>query len=420
MLPKYQKIKFTTGDKITESLGDRPFTVESAKGYGLKLKVDNNTIDVGTDGHIALDAAAQIDFGGEGPYIRLEDGDLVVSGNANAVIVRSGNLDYEFGTDGVLTLPEGGSIVDSNGDPITGGQGGVSGDPRLTIHGYLDGVTVPGTAQNYVTFTTGDVAPTGLYLTRYESADTRAFFALQEGPQWTASQTEYSEAMLAAGHFGPAAEYANALGVNILDAPWGGYQLQPNTTYTMWIQQINAICEYAFSTSVNDNGFNAPITYSSAKLSPTQISFYDVVGTGPAVLSENSYLSNTTLQGNTTVGPLLETLRKKSGAGLTVVHDFKTTSTWYHVMISQNFTPNFTNLPTENDRVIECKLILNQGATPYIPNAIKISGTDTTVNWLGSTLPSGTANKKDLVTFTFVRTGSVWIVLGKLETYGSA
>jgi hypothetical protein len=116
MLPKYQKIKFTTGDKITESLGDRPFTIESAKGYDLKLKVDNNNIDVTTDGHVVLDSAAQIDFGVEGPYVRLEDADLVVSGNSDAVIVRSGNLDYAFGTDGVLTLPEGGSIVDSNGD----------------------------------------------------------------------------------------------------------------------------------------------------------------------------------------------------------------------------------------------------------------------------------------------------------------
>jgi hypothetical protein len=416
MLTKYQKIKFTTGDKITESLGDRPFTVEAAKGYGLKLKVDNNTIDVNTDGHIGLDVAAQIDFGIEGPYVRLEDSDLVLSGNSDAVIVRSGNLDYAFGTDGVLTLPEGGSVVDSNGDPI-GGSNGVSGDLRLTVHGYLDGVTVPGTAQHYVTFTTGDQPITGLYLTRYESSDTRAWFAIQEGPIWNISQVAITPQMLAYGHFGPAATYVNTLGANLLGTT--NYTLQPNTTYTMWIQQINAKCEYAFSTSTNDNGFNAPLSYSSTKTSPTQINFYDVIGNGPAVLSENAYFSNTTLQGNTTHGPLLETLRTKSGAGLTFVHDFKTSSTWYHTAISQNFIPNFTNLPTENDRVIECKLILVQGSTAYIPNEVKIAGTTQTVNWLGSSLPSGNANKKDVVTFTMIRTGSTWTVLGKLETYGS-
>jgi hypothetical protein len=417
MLPKYQKIRFTTGDKITESLGDRPFTVESAKGYGLKLKVDNNNIDVSTDGNVTLESDAQLNFGGEGAYIRRESGDLVVSGNSDNVIIRSGSTaDYIFGDDGVLTLPEGGAVVDSDGNPI-GGSSGVSGDPRLTIHGYLDGVTVPGTAVNYVTFTTGDQPITGLYLTRYESADTRAWFAIQEGPAWTISQVAITPQMLAYGHFGPAATYVNTLGANLLGTT--NYTLQPNTTYTMWIQQINAICEYAFSTSSNDNGFNAPITYSTAKLSPTQVNFYDVIGNGPATLSENAYFSNATLQGNTTIGPLLQTLRKKSGAGLTVVHDFKTASTWYHSMISQNFTPNFINLPTENDRVIECRLVLIQGATPYIPNAIKIAGTDTTVDWRGSSLPSGTANKKDLVTFTFIRTGSIWVVLGRLDTYGA-
>lgn len=413
--PRFDKLKSTSNDKIVESLGDRPFTIEAATGKSLSLVAGDSQLDL-TDGHAVL--TGQLDFGAESAYIRKEDGDLVVAGNSNNTILRSDVNDWTFGTDGIITLPENGDIVDSNGDSVLGGgTGGVSGDPRLTIHGYLDGVTVPGTDARYVTFTVGDTPITALYLTRYESTDTRAWFAIQEGPAWTITQFAITPQMLAYGHFGPAAQIVNQLGSNLLSTT--NYTLQPNTTYTMWIQQINARCEYAFSTSVNDNGFNTYIAYSNVKLSPTQVNFYDVIGNGPAVLSENAYFSNSTLQGNTTIGPLLETLRVKSGAGLTVVHDFKTTGTWYHGSISQDFTPNFINLPTENDRVIECRLILNQGSTPYIPNAIKIAGTDTTVNWLGSSLPSGTANKKDLVTFTFIRTGSVWIVLGKLETYGT-
>jgi hypothetical protein len=81
MLPKYQKIKFTTGDKITESLGERPFTLESAKGYDLRLKADTNEVLVGRDGQVVLGDQSQLNFGVEGAYIRKETDDLVVSGN---------------------------------------------------------------------------------------------------------------------------------------------------------------------------------------------------------------------------------------------------------------------------------------------------------------------------------------------------
>lgn len=408
MLPKYEKIKFTTGDKITESLGERPFTLESAKGYDLRLKSEANEVLVGRDGHIVLTDAAQIDFGPESAYLRKEDGDFVVSGNSNNVIIRAGDAEFTFNIDGEL--------LDSNGDPVTGGGGGVSGDPRLTIHGYLDGITVPGIDARYVTFTTGDEPISALYLTKYISTDTRAWFAIQEGPAWTISQLAITPEMLAYGHFGPAASIVNQLGSNLLSTT--NYTLLPNTTYTMWIQQINAQCEYAFSTSVNDQGGHIYESYSNVKASPTVKTIYTTIGQGPAVLAENTRLSNAQLEGSTTHGQLIEAIQTKISAGLVVTHDFRTSSTWYHSLISQNFTANFTNVPSDNERVIQCKLILDQSSTPYLPTAVQINGNNQTINWLDYTVPTGTASKKDLVTFTLIRTGSAWIVLGKLETYG--
>lgn len=405
MLPKYQKIKFTTGDKITESLGQRPFTLESAKGYDLKLKADTNEVLVSSTGQVVLLAdEPQISFGPESAYIRKENEDLVVSGEN--VIMRAGSAELTFNSDGEL--------LDSNGDPITGG--GVSGDPRLTIHGYLDGITVPGTDARYVSFTTGDDPISALYLTKYISTDNRAWFAIQEGPAWTISQFAITPQMLAYGHFGPNAQIVNQLGANLLSTT--NYTLLPNTTYTMWIQQINAQCEYAFSTSVNDQGGHIYESYSNVKASPTVKTIYTTIGQGPAVLAENTRLSNAQLEGSTTHGQLIEAIQTKISAGLVVTHDFRTGSTWYHSLISQNFTPNFTNVPSDNDRVIQCKLILAQGSTPYLPTAVQVNGNSQTINWLGSSTPTGNANKKDLVTFTLIRTGSAWIVLGKLETYG--
>ena len=125
-----------------------------------------------------------------------------------------------------------------------------------------------------------------------------------------------------------------------------------------------------------------------------------------------------TFTGTTTLQQSTEVLNTKTGATGTVVHDFSTGSIWYHSSISSNFTANFTNVPTTNDRTISIALILVQGATPYIPSAVQIDGTPVTLNWLGTGAPSGAANKVDLVGITLIRTGSSWTVLGALTTYG--
>jgi plastocyanin len=115
-----------------------------------------------------------------------------------------------------------------------------------------------------------------------------------------------------------------------------------------------------------------------------------------------------------------EVLNTKTSATGPVEHDFETGAIWYHSSISTNFTANFTRVPTTNNRTIVCTLVLQQGATAYIPNAVQIGGVGQTIKWLGSaSAPTGNANKVDIVRFTLIRTGSAWAqVLGSLTTYG--
>jgi hypothetical protein len=127
-------------------------------------------------------------------------------------------------------------------------------------------------------------------------------------------------------------------------------------------------------------------------------------------------LSSPTLTGTTTLQQSTEVLNTKTGATGTVEHDFATGAIWYHTSIATNFTANFTNVPTTNNRTINVVLILVQGATASLPIDLSINGATQTINWL--TLPTGSANKIDLVSFTLIRTGSAWTVLGSLSTYG--
>ena len=126
------------------------------------------------------------------------------------------------------------------------------------------------------------------------------------------------------------------------------------------------------------------------------------------------------ISGLTTLTYTSEKLNTKTSAGSagTVTHDLSTGSVFYHSSISNNFTANFTNVPTTNDRALGVTLILAQGITPYMSTVLQIDGAAQTIKWVNNTTPTGTASKVDIVGFSLIRTGSAWTVLGQYSTYG--
>jgi hypothetical protein len=78
-----------------------------------------------------------------------------------------------------------------------------------------------------------------------------------------------------------------------------------------------------------------------------------------------------------------------------------------------NMTFNFTNVPTDNDKVMTVNVVVTQGSTGYLPTTLQIAGTNQTIRWPNGAapVPTSSANKLDIFSFTFMRSGSAWIVL---------
>lgn len=150
----------------------------------------------------------------------------------------------------------------------------------------------------------------------------------------------------------------------------------------------------------------------------------DLTSTGsgtPELSSDNEIIitpgTTTILNGLTTFYQTTEVVDTKTGATGTVDHDFSTGSLFLHTNIAANFTANFTNVPTTNNRSTSVALILDQGGTAYIPNALQIDGAAQTIKWSGGSPPLGTVNYIDIVNFTLIRTNNAWTVVGSLSTY---
>ena len=161
-------------------------------------------------------------------------------------------------------------------------------------------------------------------------------------------------------------------------------------------------------------------TTSNVSFASIQTPSFSNNGVGGAVLTSASTLTLTAPDGIAIENiykqtELLSTITNASGV---VTHDFSTNAIFNHTSLAANFTANFTNVPTTSNRAINAVLVLNQGASAYIPNAVQIGGVAQTIKWVGATAPEGTINAVDVISFSLLRIGTSWTVLGSYSNYG--
>jgi hypothetical protein len=97
--------------------------------------------------------------------------------------------------------------------------------------------------------------------------------------------------------------------------------------------------------------------------------------------------------------------------------DYTTGAIYYQsASPSANFTVNFTNVPTTDNKAITFTIFVTQGSTGYIPNVLQIDGTPQTIKWAQSATPTPNANKIDIFSFTLIRLSSSWTVFGNANT----
>ena len=165
--------------------------------------------------------------------------------------------------------------------------------------------------------------------------------------------------------------------------------------------------------TINEFSSDGAFTDSSNSAVPTENAVKTYVDNRISLIG-----NNLTLTGLTTIQQSTEVLNTLTGATGIVVHDLDNGAVFYHSSLTANFTANFTNLPTTDNRTISVVLLLVQGGTAYIPTAVQIDGASQTINWQGASQPIGNANQIDTVSFTLIRTSAAWTVIGSLSTYG--
>ena len=102
-----------------------------------------------------------------------------------------------------------------------------------------------------------------------------------------------------------------------------------------------------------------------------------------------------------------------------VEYDCSTAHIFNVTSMTGDFTANLTNLSVDAEYATNVTLILNQGPIAYISTGLQIDGVSQSIYWQGGSVPSGTFNKKDIVNFSILTTGTFqYLVLGQLSSFG--
>lgn len=112
-----------------------------------------------------------------------------------------------------------------------------------------------------------------------------------------------------------------------------------------------------------------------------------------------------------------------SGAsGQNVIHNYNSSTTFYHLYPAADFRPNFTNVATTTNQIVNFDLYVHQStATAYVPSAAMINSTTATVRWELGEIPNGTPEGVDLFRFTVMRRSNDWVVVGsKVISFAAA
>jgi hypothetical protein len=223
----------------------------------------------------------------------------------------------------------------------------------------------------------------------------------------------------------------------------GGYQYQNNIVMRIGSYGANVIGDLTVTggyvtTGTSDNNLiltpsdgnvfiQLPPT-SNEDINPLLIAHENLTGEIQLKANTNTWNfsadGNLTTPGNITTNILKiqdgvhETFQAKADATGVVTHDCSSGYIFNHTSIDNNFTANFTNLTLESGEATTITLVLNQGATAYIANAIQINSVSQTIKWSANTVPTGNANAVDVQSFSILNSSGTYTVLGQLSTFG--
>ena len=127
---------------------------------------------------------------------------------------------------------------------------------------------------------------------------------------------------------------------------------------------------------------------------------------------------DTTINGNLIIGTVSENVTSYLDWVGNLVFNYESGSIFYITGLTSNGQFNVYNIPETNDKAVTLTFVIEQGSTPYSGSLYMINDSEVDVKWVDNIIPTGSANKTNIIGLTAFRINSTWNVLGALSTFG--
>jgi hypothetical protein len=363
--------------------------------------------------------------------ITVSGGTAITNGTSNVNAALNGNVTIGVaGTNDVVIVSNNKVTVAGNvsatyfignGSQLTGIAGGGSTYANSNVADYLPTYTGNVSANYFIGNGSTLTNITGANVTGYVSNATNANTAITAGTVTTAAQPNITSVGTLSSLTVSGLVTATGTGIKVANVQDSTGTITLTTKYN---NQAGDVGVYGNITAGTNGTGNVTATYfigNGSQLTSITATTATTAGTVTTAAQPNitstGTLTSLIIGGQATFQQSIEVLTTKTSATGTVDHDFSTGAIFYHTSPSANFTANFTNVPTTDNRAVVITLVIVQGATAYLPTAVQIAGVGQTIKWSGGSAPTGTNSGINPVTFALFRVGAAWTVTGLMGAY---
>jgi hypothetical protein len=416
------------GNLASNDVGAINFIANSSgdgNGYSTMQLIPDLTL-MGTDQYLIIDPTApdhihiraggaqdnsstELILGGEASYFK------VGSGSNPTVYIKSDNKQWNFGTDGNLTMPTGGNLIfDSSAVSVIDGVTSIvfaDSTAQTSAYGNTQVAEYLANFDGTINFTASPATISTGEITAANVSSTNGFFWGNGTPYSTGggTLTVNDSGLTITG--GTGTIYQGPTGVLQGGDKKGGVYHAASTS-------SNGL----FTFGINGGGIMSAAVEGSLFVGTTLPSNNGGVTTayGGWLVVENGGKFGTDLDtlGNMIIGKgVFEKFQAKQDATGTVEHDCLNGHIFYHTSPDANWTANFTNLNIATGYATSITIVITQGGTGYYPNVVQIGGVAQTINWQGNATPTPSTNRTDVVTFSILNNSGTYIVLGQLTGF---
>lgn len=143
-----------------------------------------------------------------------------------------------------------------------------------------------------------------------------------------------------------------------------------------------------------------------------------ILENGFVTTGSNTFNGDQTINGSLNIKGVSETIDVNGGFGGDKTFNYTSGSIFFITGLTNNGVWNVNDVPLTNNNSTTITFVIKQESTPYSGSEYRINDSNISIQWPNGEIPTGSANKTDVIGLTLFRIGDGWDSIGSISSFG--